>query len=284
MRVVDLAGDSLSLVSDARFPGLGDQLGVETGVLVKGRFELDERTSALLTELSDLLAPDSPEADGDGLDHDDDPEGPPFVGGRIGVDDAGVDDYRGHPDPEERERCRLQQVGVDESGDDEHEVDRQQEHEHRAENHQTTEIEPHPPLVFAAIPLKGEHEEHPDGGSGGQTYRHQTVGPGVCREQAEDEADGQGDVGHPLHDLFEASLPFGERGLGNPDHRLGAHSQRKVKAASTPAPIAKAAMTRRLEVEGASPDQVSCSAWTPAPVGVRSLTASSPSDIASRGK
>ena len=65
---------------------------------------------------------------------------------------------------------------------------------------------------------------------------------------------------------------------------FGAHSQRKANAASTLAPIAKAAMTTRLEVVGARPDQVSCMAWTAAPVGVMSLTASSPSGIASRGK
>ncbi len=122
-RVVDLPGDPLSLVGDACFPGLGDQLGVETGVLVQGRLQFDERAAALLTELGDLLAPDSPEPDGDGLDHEDDPEGPPLVGGRIGVDDPGVDDQRGQPDPDERERRRLEEVRMDETGDDEHEVD-----------------------------------------------------------------------------------------------------------------------------------------------------------------
>ncbi len=37
---MDLAGQSLSLVLDARFPGLGDQLRMQAGILMQCRFEL----------------------------------------------------------------------------------------------------------------------------------------------------------------------------------------------------------------------------------------------------
>ena len=94
----------------------------------------------------------------------------------------------------------------------------------------------------------------------GETGRGETLGPGGEIENAEDEADAEGDVGHPLDHLVEAAFPPGQLGLQQFGTGFVAHSQRKVKAASTLAPIAKAAMTRRLEVEGASPDQVSCRA------------------------
>ena len=70
-RVVDLAGHPLSFVEHARLAGLGQQLGVETGVLLERDLEPGEGDAALLVLLGHLLAEHRPGADRDGLDDDD---------------------------------------------------------------------------------------------------------------------------------------------------------------------------------------------------------------------
>ena len=57
-RVVDLARHPGALVEDARLAGLGQQLGVEAGVLHERGLELGQRLPALLVLLGDLLADD----------------------------------------------------------------------------------------------------------------------------------------------------------------------------------------------------------------------------------
>ena len=61
--VVDLARHALPLVEDARLAGLGQQLGVQPGVLVQRRLQPRERAAALLVLLGDLLADDRAAAD-----------------------------------------------------------------------------------------------------------------------------------------------------------------------------------------------------------------------------
>ena len=55
-RVVDLAGHPLPLVEDARLAGLGEQLGVEAGVLLQRRLEPRERLRRSSLCSVDLLA------------------------------------------------------------------------------------------------------------------------------------------------------------------------------------------------------------------------------------
>ena len=62
------------------------------------------------------------------------------------------------PIPTNASGARLQEVGVDEAGDDEDEVDGQQKHEHGGEHHQPAEVQTHPGLVLSPRTLKGEHE------------------------------------------------------------------------------------------------------------------------------
>ena len=149
---------------------------------------------------------------------------------------------------------------MDEAGDDEDEVDRMEKHQHREEDEQPDEVDPQPDPIAPPVPTQGEHEQAPQRGGQGETGRGEPLGPGGEIENAEDETDGEGDVGRPLDHLVEAAFPPGQLGLQQLGAGFVAHSQRKVNAASTLAPIAKAAMTRRLEVEGARPDQVSCRA------------------------
>ena len=72
-RVVDLAGHPLSFIEHARLAGLGQELGVETRVLLERDLEPGKGDAALLVLLGHLLAEDRPGADRDGL-HDDDRE------------------------------------------------------------------------------------------------------------------------------------------------------------------------------------------------------------------
>ena len=58
--VVDLARHALPLVEHARLAGLGQQLGVEAGVLDRRRLEPGERLPALLVLLGHPLADDTP--------------------------------------------------------------------------------------------------------------------------------------------------------------------------------------------------------------------------------
>lgn len=65
---------------------------------------------------------------------------------------------------------------------------------------------------------------------------------------------------------YTAALPLVSR-QGHPEC-FRPQSQRKSQTASKPATTAYAAITRRLEVSGTLPAQLSERAWTAAPVGV----------------
>ncbi len=120
---MDLPRHPLPLVVDAGLPGLGHQLGVETGVLLESSLQLDQRPAALLAEIRDPLPSQDPEADRNRLDDHDEAICPPVVGRRVGVDDHRIDHQRAERDPGEGDRCRSEQECVDEAGDHEDEED-----------------------------------------------------------------------------------------------------------------------------------------------------------------
>ena len=148
----------------------------------------------------------------------------------IGDDDQRIDHHRGGRHPGERHRCRPQQIGVEEPGDDEHEEQGVAHHQQESQHQQPGEVHPHPCLtVSTPSPGVGEHHVHPR-----RRQRHQPEGDcgrprGIRVDDGEDGAEGERDVRPPGDHVVEAALPprhgvGGGVGLSGVDHR--AHSQR----------------------------------------------------------
>ena len=210
-RVVDLAGHPGALVEDAGLAGLGQELGMQTGVLDQGGLELGERLPALLVLLGHLLSDDRARADDERLDGDDrDVERPP-LGGLREAGDQGVDEERGGEHAHERERQRPQDRGVEEAADQEDEEERRAEHEDRREDQQPDEEDAHAkPMRMPRWRQAGEHQVDPRRGC-----RREREGPGLPRQVSRaggDDEDGrrheQGVPAPADHRVAEA-LPAG---------------------------------------------------------------------------
>ena len=254
-----------ALVEHAGLAGLGQQLGVEAGVLLERRLEPGHRDAPLLALLGQPLADEHADPDRERLDDDDRDVDRPPLGGVGEPAEHRVDDDRRGEDAQDQDRPRPQDRGVEEPGDQEDEEQVVARGQHGADRQQADEVQAHPQVMGPPrLRRPGVAEVHPQRRDRDEARRHQALADGLGREgERQDRRDRQGDVRAPVGQPVRPSLV--RRSARRRRRRCGrpAHSHRNRRAATVPATTVITAIAASWAGCGDVPCQASSRAWTP---------------------
>ena len=167
---MDLAGHALAFVEDARLVSLGEELGVQFGVLLQGGLQVADRLLVFALTALDLDSGDGTAADGDGLHSDDrQVEGDELGGGLRPVESRAVQDEGGGGDGGEGPLGGGEVGGEEKAGDAVDDEDGVVEGQQRSGGQDAEEVrgDRHPPPAHGGG-QEGAGAEDPGQGQGGE--------------------------------------------------------------------------------------------------------------------
>ncbi len=179
--VMDLPCHALPLVEHSGLTCLGQQLGVQPGVLLQRRFQFLHRLVALPIVFDPFLGEQDPDADRRRLDGDHTGIGRDRLGRQLGETQRHrVERHRRAEHPRHTQRPRPQQVGMEEAGDGEEQEHHIAAHQGREEHEQAGEVHHHVvPALAECLRHPRVPKEHPPSGGHDQAQRDCSLSPAL---------------------------------------------------------------------------------------------------------